>query len=175
MFGGNRRLTPFILLALVGTLGAAAPSLAAAPSGPSVTGGGSTVEDCGKPVGALRDAYVYDAVGHADGSVTGHVVAQQRACLVEIALDVDCLAIDGNVATLSGIVRKTRGPVFDRFAVGRPVITAVQDNGEGHGAAPDLISDLWGYPGANCHVPPPPNVDLTPYYPLTSGNIQVRS
>lgn len=82
---------------------------------------------------------------------------------------IDCLRVIGNVAIMSGVTSHTNFPAFENV---RGII-AVQDNGEGASAPPDLISGAIIVPAASpldCNsVSPLANL------PVEHGNVQVRS
>ena len=130
---------------------------------PHVNGGGST------PEGNEKSTFVFNAVQHNDGSVVGHLNYMFRASGIDIQMDLDCLDINGNRATLSGVVTHVfgDGPVPGFIFVGQRASFTVQDNGQGKGASPDLISDLILYGGASCA-----NNWFT-YLPI-SGNIDIK-
>jgi hypothetical protein len=95
-------------------------------------------------------------------------VYQFRFADVGIHMEIDCLNIIGNQATLSGTVTKVTGDAPPFIFEGQKAVFKVQDNGEGSDAPPDLISDVFLFAGATCNVPFP-----LPYLPV-DGNIQVR-
>jgi len=131
----------------------------------SVTGGGVT-EELGK-----LSTFTFNAVKKADGSVTGQLVYQIRAVGVNIKLVIDCINIVGNRARMTGNVTHIFGQEATQagFAVGDRATFIVEDNGEGHDAAPDEISDLFfGDPNLDCDFIP----DIT-YLPVT-GNITIH-
>jgi hypothetical protein len=82
---------------------------------------------------------------------------------------IDCLRVIGNVAIMSGVTNHTNFPPFENV---RGII-AVQDNGEGSSAPPDLISGAIIVPATSpldCNtVTPLANL------PVEHGNVQVRS
>jgi hypothetical protein len=82
---------------------------------------------------------------------------------------IDCLRVIGNVAIMSGVTNHTN---FSPFENVRGII-AVQDNGEGPSAPPDLISGAIIVPATSpldCNsVTPLANL------PVEHGNVQVRS
>lgn len=83
--------------------------------------------------------------------------------------DVDCLRVVGNVAIMSGITKHTNFPAFENVRG----ILAVQDNGEGTSAPPDLISGAIIVPATS----PLDCTSVTPLanLPVEHGNVQVRS
>lgn len=130
----------------------------------SVTGGG-TAEELGE-----ISTIVFNAVKKSDGSVTGHLVYHDRAEDVTFEADINCVTIDGNQARLTGILTKTFGPNADQsIPVGSMVTFFVMDNGEGNGAPPDQVSNLYYTTNVLCNVMRP---DLI-YIPI-NGNIQIK-
>jgi hypothetical protein len=82
---------------------------------------------------------------------------------------IDCLRVIGNVAIMSGVTNHTNFPAFENV---RGII-AVQDNGEGSSAPPDLISGAIIVPASS-------PLDCNSVTPLANlqverGNVQVRS
>jgi len=138
---------------------------APAAGNPSATGGGTAVE-----LGE-KSTFTFNAVEHNNGAVIGHLVYNFRAGDISFHMDIDCMAITGNQAVLSGTVTKVSGNVEDYpfIFVGQDGVFQVQDNGEGGGASPDLFSDVNLDLGLNCNNSLP-----DPYIPI-SGNIQVDS
>ena len=133
----------------------------ASQGNPRATGGGTT-EELGE-----KSTFVFNAVQHKDGTVNGHLIYKLRGADVSIHMDIDCLNIIGNQATMSGTVTKVTGDAPAFIFEGQRAVFKAQDNGEGGDAAPDLISDLFLFTGATCNNPFP-----VPYLPI-DGNIQV--
>ena len=144
--------------------------MASAAGNSSATGGG-TAEEAG-----ARSTFVFNAVKKSDGTVQGHLVYQVRAFTLTIIMDLDCLVVEGNVATMSGVITKVSEEIPGFIFVGQQGSFRVVDNGQGADAAPDLYSDLFLGPG-----PAGPNVCTdyqangnSPAHIPVSGNIQVR-
>ena len=137
----------------------------AAAGNPRATGGGTTVE-----LGE-KSTFVFNAVKHSDGTVNGHLVYQFRGGDISIHMTLDCLnIIGGNTAEMAGVVTEVHGAVIPSFIfVGQHGEFAVTDNGQGNGAPPDLISDLFLFAAADCG-----GGVATPYLPV-DGNIQVQN
>lgn len=135
---------------------------AAASSGnPRASGGGTTVEL------GQKSTFVFNAIQHKDGTVNGHLTYQVRILDIGVHMDIDCLNIIGNQATLSGTITKVTGDAPSFIFEGQKGVFKVVDNGEGGDSPPDLISDVILFPAATCNVPGP-----APYLPI-DGNIQV--
>ena len=131
---------------------------------PHANGGGTTIE-----VGE-KSTFVFNAVEHPDGSVTGHLVYQFRSAGFGFQMDIDCLAIFDNSAVLSGVVTHLIGevpPEYSFIFVGAEAEFAVTDNGQGKNAPADLVSDVLFGSGVSCE-----DGGGEPYLPI-SGNIQV--
>lgn len=128
---------------------------------PRASGGGTTVE-----LGE-KSTFTFNAIQLKDGTVNGHLVYQIRGVDINIHMDIDCLNIIGNQATLSGTVTKVTGTAPGFIFEGQKGVFKVVDNGEGGDAPPDLISDVFLFANARCSVPFP-----FPYLPV-DGNIQV--
>jgi hypothetical protein len=107
------------------------------------------------------------AIQHRDGSVTGQWSDQFGHGNGGYHIAVDCLAVTGNQAWISGIL--TQGP--DAF-IGRRFATRVADNGTSANDPPDQISFSIGpfpiAPAFDCHTRPP-----FPLFPLDGGEVKV--
>jgi hypothetical protein len=101
-----------------------------------------------------------------DGVDTGQAQINNRSQNVVAHMDIDCLNVLGNVAHMSGIVTRSSNPAEE----GTRHRFAVQDNGEGAGAPPDLITTAPTVP-ANYDCENPTG---TPNIPVENGNVQVR-
>jgi len=134
-----------------------------AAGNPRATGGGTTVE------GGEKSTFVFNAVKHKDGTVNGHLVYHFRLADVSIHMKLDCLNIIGNTAEMAGVVTQVNGVAPPFIFVGQRGEFTVVDNGQGNDAPPDLISDLFLFPAANC------GGGLAPPYLPVDGNIQVEN
>ncbi len=136
---------------------------ASSAGNPRATGVGTTVE------GGEKSTFVFNAIRHKNGTVNGHLVYHFRGGNISIKMDIDCLTIVGNNAIMSGVVTQVNGDSVPGFIfVGQRGEFQVEDNGEGGDDPPDLISDLFLFPGANCGL-----TTGAPYLPI-DGNIQVQ-
>ena len=77
--------------------------------------------------GSNRESISFNAVEHQDGTVTGHAVVHDISAGVTVHIDVNCLNVVGNVATISGIVTRSTEPALNGFEG----IFQVVDGGEG--------------------------------------------
>ena len=146
----------------VGALALAAAAAAATLA--SASGSGHIV------FGSSSEHTSFNAQRHSDGSATGQaeVVDHTASGTVRFHLDVDCLNVVGNTATISGIVTSSSDPTI----VGFEGIFQVVDNGEGANSPPDLMSLVNVFAvgtGVDCSVPS--EFDLAP---VQGGNIQVQ-
>jgi hypothetical protein len=142
---------------------AAATGVALAATGHSVQGSGhvtfgATVESVS--VSAQQES--------ADDTATGNAEVNDATAGVRAHVDVNCVNVIGNFAIVSGVVTSSNDPTL----VGDEAAFAVQDNGEGAKAPPDLMSIVNFYNvgvGPDCRV-------LSEYdlVPLQGGNIQVN-
>ena len=110
----------------------------------------------------------FSAMKQTDGTVSGTAVVHDVSAGVTAKIDVNCLNVVGNTATISGVVTSSSEPTL----VGFEGIFQVVDNGEGANAPPDFMSLANFYAvgtGSDCTVPG--EYDLVP---LRSGNVQVR-
>jgi hypothetical protein len=105
-----------------------------------------------------------------DGTVTGQAEVHNQTADVRVHLEINCLRVFGNVATISGIVTRTSDPA--RVREGWEGLFQVQDNGEGANSPPDLMSTVLFHEvgiGPDCSVPS--EFDMVP---ISRGNVQVR-
>ena len=104
-----------------------------------------------------------------DGTVKGSGVLHYVAGTLELKFDIRCMTISGNKAKLSGVITSTTD---DPALVGKWCYFMVIDNGEGSGAEPDLMSEVWPYTSGefNC-ADIPDDIEL---WVVDEGNIQVK-
>jgi hypothetical protein len=107
------------------------------------------------------------AVQHADGTVTGQWSDQFGQGQGGIHAQVNCLAVEGNTAWISGII--TSGTVNGVDVTGFPVITEVQDNGKSANDPPDQISFSFVGVATPCTEEP-----ALPLSPMTDGQVTVN-
>jgi hypothetical protein len=121
-----------ITVGAVSTLGLAGVASAASPIVHRVSAGGP---DACAAIGARPGCdsnYSLTAVEYADGSVSGSLTDRFSRGFGSHA-DIDCLAVEGNRAWVSGVV--TSG-----LFVGQYILASVQDNGTSANDPPDQIS-----------------------------------
>jgi hypothetical protein len=124
--------------------------------------------------------FSFNALKKPDGTVKGQATMHIRVHGTFWKLDIDCLAVSGNVAVVSGVVSHTDTPW-----VGMGGWLAMEDNGEGKNADPDRITGFYG--NAPTYMPVPDycheviqDIDfyLEPYQvrwnEVTQGNVQVK-
>ena len=119
---------------------------------------------------ANREHISFSAVQRADGTASGNAEIQDISAGVTVHIEVDCLNVIGNVATISGIVTRSSDPT--RVPEGFEGIFQVVDNGEGNDSPPDFMSQANFFAvgtGTDCRVPG--EFDLVP---LEHGNVQVN-
>ena len=135
------------------------PTLAAVAGAAAVTG-----------VALAATGHSAQGSGHVTFGAThenGNAEVNDATAGVRAHIDVNCLNVIGNYAIVSGVVTRSNDPTL----VGDEAAFAVQDNGEGAKAPPDLMSIVNFYNvgvGPDCRV-------LSEYdlVPLEGGNIQV--
>src|SRR4051794_149257 len=109
----------------------------------------------------------FNAVKSKDGKVTGYLVYSLRAANQTVWMQLDCMRVDGNRATLSGVITKTLGVDPNSGFVGSRASFSVQDNGEGISANPDYFSDvIFGEGSCNSE-------EYFTYIPM-QGNIVIK-
>ncbi|HEX7297289.1 MAG TPA: hypothetical protein VF251_16175 [Pyrinomonadaceae bacterium] len=107
----------------------------------------------------------FGAFDHGNGNITGQATFIDDLAKTKVTIDVTCLLVSGNVASVGGSVTKSTN---SSFAVGTEVNFNVVDNGEGQGAIEDTFSDLHV---GGCSIPGP---EAPPMMISDIGNIQVR-
>jgi hypothetical protein len=147
----------FATVAAAATLSAASASVS-----DSATGSGHSLS-----AGELR-SFSFSANRLADGTVRGEAEINARSLDAFAHIAIDCLQITGNVAHMSGTVVHTSDPTV--FLPDEYVHFAVQDNGEGAGAPPDMISGIPAGQPFRCDASAPPALTRT----VVRGNVQVR-
>jgi len=118
-----------------------------------------------KPGTDANDSFI--AIQYADGSVEGQWSDQFGHGNGGLHIAVDCLAVVGNQAWISGIATKA----FDDDLVGTRFATRVQDNGTSANDAPDQMSFTVGpivNPAFSCQNHP--NFSL---FDLDGGEVKV--
>lgn len=146
-----------IIFAALGSI-----SVGAFGSNPSANGQGFVNEP-----GGLR-TFSFNAVIKKDGSVTGNATLHTRRSDFFAKVDVNCLNIVGNTATVSGVITNSSNP----NAIGLIGLFRVTDNGEGQSETPDQISGLFfDSPdrGTDSYIN-----EFIPQVFIEGGNIQVK-
>jgi hypothetical protein len=157
----------FAALPLVALLAQPAPATPN-PVVASATGSGHMV----RPDGTFR-SFSFSATKRADGTVTGEVQLNSRSFDVFVHISVDCLRVDGNTAYMSGRITHVSDP--EQGFVGELNRWAVQDNGEGPDAPPDLVSSIPENPGnADLKTCEDDNSDRPINRIVQRGDVQVR-
>ncbi len=122
-----------------------------------VSGGGTAVE-FGK-----KSTFVFNAI-ETQGGIVGHLVYHLRAFNVSFQMNIDCMEIRGNRATISGTATSITGANIPGYIFpGARASFTVEDNGNGGNR--DRISDVVF--GAQC------GWDLETYIKV-QGNISIR-
>jgi hypothetical protein len=102
----------------------------------------------------------------------GNAQVKNRATGQTLDIRVDCLTVLGNIAVVSGIAWSATGP---GNTDGDGAIFAVEDNGQGANATPDLVTYAYTGSGLVCtdfHSPADVNPSL--FYAVEGGNIQIH-
>ena len=107
----------------------------------------------------------FGAFDHGSGNITGQATFIDDLAKTKVTIDVGCLTVSANNASIGGTVSKSTNP---SFPAGTDVTFYVVDNGEGQGALEDGFSNLYagGCGGAAGEAPVLMSSDI--------GNIQVR-
>jgi hypothetical protein len=132
-------------------------------SGPSASGHGAILLESGE----MRQ-FSFNAVQHRDGTISGNAVIHNPGFDFRSHINITCLIVDGNRASLGGTVKSTNDPALD----GDRAFFTVFDNGE-PGKDNDTISlvffDEQVGPEA-CQFIGPSDF---PQIPIDAGNVQV--
>jgi hypothetical protein len=159
------------LLAVALTFAALLAPGAPAASNPvvsSATGSGHMV----RPDGTFR-SFSFSARKYADGTVNGELQLNSRGFDVFVHIKIDCLRLNGSIAYMSGLITHSSNPA--EGVVGELNRWAVQDNGEGSGADPDMVSSI---PENEGNLDPKTCEDDNSDRPISRivqrGNVQVR-
>lgn len=165
----RKKLLPLLILLLLAmaAFGSASLTLVGAQnSGPAANGHGNTT--------AVNDelrTFSFHAIQKKDGTVTGNMTLHNRGLDSFLKVDINCLLVTGNIATMSGVVTHSDDPRGD--FEGLPAIFRVVDNGEGENSPPDLISGVVVLGDEDslitCKDPFPLTLRL-----IEAGNIQVK-
>jgi hypothetical protein len=169
----TKRTTRLLLVLVLAALPVAALVAQPAPAAPnpvvaSATGSGHMV----RPDGTFR-SFSFAATERADGTVTGQVQLNSRGFDVFVHIDVDCLRVEGNTAYMSGRLTHVSDP--EQGFIGELNRWAVQDNGEGPDAPPDLVSSIPENPGNEDPKTCEDDMSDRPINRIVQrGNVQVR-
>jgi hypothetical protein len=158
---------PFLALALAAVMAPGAPA-AGDPVVASATGSGHMV----RPDGTFR-SFSFSARKYADGTVNGELQLNSRGFDVFVHIKINCLRLDGNTAYMSGLI--THSSNSEEGVAGELNRWAVQDNGEGRDANPDMVSSI---PENEGNLDPrtceDDNSDRPTSRIVQRGNVQVR-
>ena len=104
----------------------------AGSAGPYASGHGNLITE-----GKLR-TFTFHARELNNGRVVGSLVLKNRGLGARAKAKIDCLDINGNQATMSGVITQVRGA--DQSLIGDEVWFRVEDNGEGFRNTTDRIT-----------------------------------
>ena len=151
-----------IAFLLLGVFGSSFTILPSAKNGNAhVNGGGTAIE------GGAKSTFVFNAVELPDGTVNGHLHYNIRVSNVVFDMDITCMTIDGNRATLYGTVTSVSDNAPSYIYVGNTASFTVEDNGNGKSG--DKISDVFlAVPGGAVSC----SDNWNTYLPV-SGNISI--
>jgi hypothetical protein len=137
-------------------------------AGPSANGQGTLTFD-GIPIaGEGFRHFTFHAREKSNGTVEGSGVLTYTGGVRKMSFNIECLAINGNVAVMSGVItRDNQIPANEGLLCWFKVV----DNGEGAGADPDEITLF--YSGTNPGFFTCVN-HMEPLYAIEGGNIQVK-
>jgi hypothetical protein len=134
---------------------------AAYAGGPKATGSGHIF------VSGTQRTFAFNAQVRADGTVRGQAQLVLHGSGTLSHMKIDCLVVDGNKATMSGVITTSSSSAF----VGAPIWFEVFDNGEGGSANPDEITLVLVGSDDDCNTTGLLD-DLI--FSIISGNVQVH-
>ena len=124
--------------------------------------------------------FSFQAQERSDGSVDGSGVLNIPGVL-RFKYSIDCLEVDGNVATMTGTIDTVRNLIPDELPddyVGGPFWFRVVDNGEGAGATDQITFFYFDppeyadeFPDCTWDPTPEDGIDLVD---IIAGNVQVQ-
>lgn len=134
----------------------------------SATGSGHMV----RPDGTFR-SFSFSARKYEDGTVNGELQLNSRGFDVFVHIRIDCLRVEDNTAYMSGRITHTSN--VEEGVVGELNRWAVQDNGEGRAAPPDMVSSIPENEGnADPKTCEDDNSDRPTSRVVQRGDVQVR-
>ena len=138
-------------------------------SGPSANGHGTLTFE-GIPIeGEGFRQFTFHAREKNNGSIQGNGVLTYIGGVRNLKFDIDCLAVDGNLAVMSGVItRDNQFPENEGLLCWFKVI----DNGEGNNADPDQISLFFS--GTDSETYDCANNFTVAIYEIEGGNVQVK-
>ena len=154
------------------------PEATTTPAGGSLAkGSGPSSAGQGKIAGTDR-VFAFNATTHPNGTVSGVGTLNRTSSGTRFKFSIDCLSVDGNVATMTGTVTESNAYPT---SVGSPCWFRVKDNGEGANASPDEMT-FWVFCDTpeGCNIPvcdvvdPDFELEYGAFYPIAAGNIQVK-
>ena len=135
-------------------------------NGPSANGQGSYQHD------GFNSHLTINVHTMPNGDVQGSgvLIRSGNGSTKHLKFDIDCLSVDGNVATMSGT---TTASTFELCPVGTPIVFRVVDNGQG-GSDPDQFTGIYlpideGWGPWDCN-----NFPEQYLFNIESGNIKVN-
>jgi hypothetical protein len=163
----RRPATALLALAALVVAGFLAQSAPAEPNGvvASASGSGHMIRN------GFNRTFSFTAQKYGDGTSKGQLELHSREFDVVVHIEIDCLRVVGNTAHMSGLITFTSNT--DEAFVGELNRLVVQDNGEGSGSPPDMVSGIPANPG-NTNPETCETNTLVPNRVVQRGNIQVR-
>jgi len=159
-------LSVTFIIAIFIFLSSFAGTAIAGSTGPFASGHGNLI------IEGERRTFSFHARELKNGRVIGSLVLKNRSLGIRAKAKIDCLDINGNQATMSGVVTQVRGA--DPSLIGDEVWFRVIDKGEGFRNTTDLITLVI----VELDEPPDPDectVDLgLDLQSIRAGNIQVN-
>ena len=152
------------LLGLIALLALACASLVLTQPSPTAASRGNVASGSGS--GHFKDISLsFGAADHGEFNYTGQATFIYETARQKVTIDVECVSVAGNTASIAGTVTKSTNPDFPAGEQPYPVVFNVVDNGEGAAAPPDLLT--------------PPRYGKCGDFPMAytdsdRGNIQVR-
>jgi len=120
--------------------------------------------------------FTFSAQTDSSGLTTGVTQGFNRGLPFAWQGNINCLDVEGNVATMSGFVTSANpDPGPGGITVGSPLVFQVIDNGQGKNSPPDLISLTFFNPPSGPPFPCLQSVDgIFANIPIEHGNVTVH-
>ena len=128
--------------------------------GPSATGSGHFI------IGGSQRTFAFNGRVHANGTVRGQAQVVRHDLGTAHHMEINCVNVAGNTATMSGVVTSTNAVGFNP---GDSIWFEVVDNGGGGNSDPDQITFVLLFSSDTCV-----DTGLLALNDIIGGNVQVH-